>query len=88
VSRPIKLPAVYDRDRQGHEPPFPYHVSKLFFLCEIVGGGEPRPNLEASEVAFFGQDELPELSTSRVLPARIHRFFEHRRHPECPTDFD
>jgi ADP-ribose pyrophosphatase YjhB (NUDIX family) len=32
-----KLAAVYDRDhdRHGH-PPMPYHVYKLFFICEAV----------------------------------------------------
>ncbi len=34
----VKLLAVYDREKQGHTPPFPYHVYKLFFLCKIIGG--------------------------------------------------
>jgi ADP-ribose pyrophosphatase YjhB (NUDIX family) len=29
-----KLAAVYDRDKHGH-PPMPYHVYKLFFVCEL-----------------------------------------------------
>ena len=34
-----KLAAVYDRDHERHgHPPMPYHVYKLFFLCEAVGG--------------------------------------------------
>jgi ADP-ribose pyrophosphatase YjhB (NUDIX family) len=86
-TRPIRLLAVYDRSRHPHEPPFPYHVYKLFFQCEIVGG-EARANLEASEVAFFAGGALPELSASRVLPEQIHRFSEHRRNPHLPTDFD
>jgi ADP-ribose pyrophosphatase YjhB (NUDIX family) len=85
--RALKLLAVYDRDTQGHKPPFPCTVYKLFFLCEIVGG-EPRTNKEVSEIAFFGKDEIPELSQSRVTETQIKRLFEHFRNPDLPTDFD
>jgi ADP-ribose pyrophosphatase YjhB (NUDIX family) len=83
----VKLLAVYDREKQGHVPPFPFHVYKLFFLCEIVGGA-PRPNEEASEIAFFAEDELPELSVSRVTEAEIRRFFRYLQDPTAETDFD
>jgi ADP-ribose pyrophosphatase YjhB (NUDIX family) len=82
-----KLLAVYDRETQGHTPSFPCTVYKLFFLCEITGG-EPRLNSEVSEIGFFGEDELPELSVSRVLAPQIRRFFEHIRCPDLPADFD
>ena len=85
--RAVKLLAVYDRDTQGHKPPFPCTVYKLFFLCEIVGG-EPRTNKEVSEIAFFEEDEIPELSQSRVTETQIKRLFEHSRSPDLPTDFD
>ena len=58
----------------------------MFFLCETTGG-EPRPSL-ASEIAFFAEDELPDLSPGRVQPAQIRRMFEHSRCPGLPTDFD
>ncbi|MFA6172673.1 MAG: NUDIX hydrolase [Kiritimatiellales bacterium] len=86
-TRAVKLLAVYDRETQGHKPPFPYTVYKLFFLCEITGGAA-RPNSEAGEIAFFGADELPELSVSRVKAEQIHRFFTHLHNPELPADFD
>ena len=73
--KPVRLLAVFDREKQGHVPPFPYHVYKLFFHCEIVGG-EPRKTEESSESAFFTEATLPELSLSRVLPHQLHRFFE------------
>jgi ADP-ribose pyrophosphatase YjhB (NUDIX family) len=83
-----KLAAVYDRARHPHMPPHPFHVFKLFFVCEQVGG-TPRPGLETSEVAFFDETEIPEdLSLGRVLPFQIRRMFEHARHPDMPTDFD
>jgi ADP-ribose pyrophosphatase YjhB (NUDIX family) len=83
-----KLAAVWDRARHPHEPPYAFHIWKLFFLCSIVGG-EARSGLETSEVAFFAEDELPaDLSISRVLPAQLSRMFEHLRQPELPTEFD
>ena len=86
-TRAVKLLAVYDRERQGHQPPFPFHVYKLFFLCEIVGG-EPRPNEEASEIEFFARDQLTELSVSRVTERQIQYFFDLREQPDAPTQFD
>ena len=86
-TRVVKLLAVYDRERQGHQPSFPFHVYKLFFLCEIVGG-EARPNEEASEIAFFERDALPELSVSRVTERQIQHFFDLRNRPDAPTEFD
>jgi ADP-ribose pyrophosphatase YjhB (NUDIX family) len=86
-ARAVKLCAVWDRRRHGHTPPQPFHVYKMFFLCELTGG-EPRPSLETSEVGFFGEDELPDLSLGRVTAAQILRLFEHHRKPELLTDFD
>ena len=83
-TRVVKLLAVYDREKQGHQPSFPFHVYKLFFLCEIVGG-EARPNEEASAIDFFACDALPELSQSRVTSRQIRRFFELRALPDAPT---
>ncbi len=85
-TQPTKLLAVYDRNKHGHPPLF-YHVHKLFIRCELIGG-RPAESLETSEVAFFGANEIPHLSLTRVVPSQITRFFEHYRHPEWPTDFD
>ena len=84
--RAMRLISAYDRDRQGH-PPLPYHVYRLVFLCEILDR-TPARAVEAEGVGFFGEDELPELSLSRVTPAQIRRFFEHHRSPDLPSDFD
>jgi len=81
-----KLVALYDRSRHGHTP-FPYHVYKLFFQCQLVGG-VPSLSVETDKVAFFCEDEIPELSLLRVTPAQVARLFEHYRHPDWPTDFD
>jgi ADP-ribose pyrophosphatase YjhB (NUDIX family) len=81
-----RLISAYDRDRQGHTP-LPYHVYRLVFLCEILEP-TPAPAVEAQGVGFFGEDELPELSLSRVTPAQIRRYFEHHRRSDLPADFD
>jgi ADP-ribose pyrophosphatase YjhB (NUDIX family) len=86
-TRVVKLLAVYDRSKHGHVPVFPYHVYKLFFLCELTGG-MPKPGKETSEVLFFGEYNIPMLSLSRVTPQQTARFFEHYRNPNWPTDFD
>jgi ADP-ribose pyrophosphatase YjhB (NUDIX family) len=86
VAQAVKLLAVLDRNRHGH-PPMPLHAYKLFFLCEILGG-EAATSSETDEVAFFAEDAVPELSTPRVTREQLARLFEHRRHPEWPTDFD
>jgi ADP-ribose pyrophosphatase YjhB (NUDIX family) len=83
----VKLLAVYDRSQHPHEPPFPFHVYKLFFRCDIVGG-EGALHYETSDAAFFRSGALPPLSLTRVTPDEIDRMFEHHRHPDWPTDFD
>lgn len=84
--RTVKLLALYDMNKHPH-PPHLFHIYKLLFLCELLGGS-PADSLETEGASFFKEDEIPELSLSRVLPSQIRRLFEHHRHPEWPTDFD
>jgi ADP-ribose pyrophosphatase YjhB (NUDIX family) len=84
--RATKLLAVYDRNRHGH-PVIPFYVYKLFFRCELEGG-TATTSIETDGIGFFKEQELPELSLSRVVPAQIQRLFEHCRHPDWPADFD
>lgn len=86
LTRAVKLLAVYDRDRQGH-PPLAHYVYKIFFQCELIGGS-PSSSIETEEVAFFKENEIPQLSLGRVLPTQIVRLFHHYRNPDLPTDFD
>jgi ADP-ribose pyrophosphatase YjhB (NUDIX family) len=85
---PVKQAALYDRDhpRHGH-PPLPYHVYKIFFLCELVGG-QASPSIETSDVGLCPQDDLPAPSLGRVTPDQINWLFEHHANPDLPTDFD
>ncbi|MNM03296.1 Phosphatase NudJ [compost metagenome] len=85
-ARPIRLLAVMDKKFHGH-PPDPYHIYKLFILCEI-SGGEAAGGVETSEVGFFGEEELPELSVSRNTEAQIRTMFEYLRDPDKPVLLD
>lgn len=87
-TRAVKLLALYDRNHPRHaHPPFEYHIYKLFFQCELIGGS-PVDSVETEAATFFAEGEIPELSLSRVVPGQIARLFEHYRHPGWQTDFD
>jgi ADP-ribose pyrophosphatase YjhB (NUDIX family) len=87
ATRAEKILAVFDRSKHPHEPPFAVHIYKMFVLCTITGG-EARTSAETDAVGFFGENEIPALSVSRVTSAQIARMFEHHREPELATDFD
>lgn len=82
-----KLLAVYDRSKHPHKPHIPFHIYKMFFLCEITGG-RPKVSHETTAVDFFPEDQIPELSISRILPNQIARMFEYYRNPDLPVYFD
>lgn len=85
--RATKVLAVFDRSKHPHEPPFAFHVYKLFLLCALTGG-TPEPGTETDAVDFFAEREIPDLSLTRVTPAQVRRMFHHHRQPDLPTDFD
>jgi ADP-ribose pyrophosphatase YjhB (NUDIX family) len=82
-----RMLAIFDRAKHPHEPPFPFHVYKLFILCGLEGG-EARTTFETSGVAFFGENEIPPLSISRITLDQIHFCFESQKHPTAPSRFD
>jgi ADP-ribose pyrophosphatase YjhB (NUDIX family) len=82
-----KLLAVFDRGKHPHEPPFLFHIYKLFIQCEIAGGSGTTGS-ETDQVSFFAESELPALSISRVTPWQVKRMFEHLRDPNLAADLD
>jgi ADP-ribose pyrophosphatase YjhB (NUDIX family) len=84
--RATHLAAVHDGRRNGH-PPRPFHIYKLVFLCDLVGG-VVTTSIETDEVAFFPEDDLPPLSHGRVNEGQIALCFQHMRDPTIPTEFD
>ncbi len=83
----VRLLAVYDRATQGHQPPHPFSIYKLFFLCELTGG-EPAASIETTGVRFWPVGGLPDLSVARVTPRQIARLHYLAARPELPADFD
>ena len=86
-ARAVKLLALYDRNRHGHTP-YPFHVYKLFFLCEQEGGEPAAKGHETLDVGFFPLDRLPPLSIGRVTEAQLRRLAELAGDPNSATDFD
>src|ERR1700732_4301212 len=82
-----RMLAILDRAKHGHEPPFPFHVYKLFILCRLEGG-EARTTMETTGVGFFGENEIPPLSISRVTREQIQFCFEARRKKDAACRFD
>jgi len=63
----------------------PFHVYKLlFFVSWLVAAVRAKRRVED----FFSEEELPELSVSRVTQKQIRRMFEHSRNLDWPTEFD
>ena len=87
TARAKKLCAVLDRTKHGHMPALPYHVYKLFFLCDLTGG-EASTSIETTEVAFFSPDALPELSLGRIKPEQIAMMVRHHQDPDLAPEFD
>ncbi|MDF2593150.1 MAG: ADP-ribose pyrophosphatase [Clostridia bacterium] len=84
--KPIRLLAVFDKKCHPH-PPSPYHVYKIFILCEIVGGSL-RTGMETSDARFFGSHELPELSVERNTESQIKIMFEYLENPNKEAMLD
>jgi ADP-ribose pyrophosphatase YjhB (NUDIX family) len=86
--RVLKLAALYDQERRPPAPLRPFHIYRLFFVCEIIGGSA-RTSVETTEIGFFAEDEIPEdMSLARTTPEHIARMFAHWRNPSLPTEFD
>jgi ADP-ribose pyrophosphatase YjhB (NUDIX family) len=85
--RAQRLLAAFDRAKHPHDPPFPFHIYKLFFLCGIESG-TARPSAETSAVDFFELEALPPLSVSRITEEQIRFCFDAGLDPTAPTAFD
>ncbi len=69
------LLAVFDKCMHPH-PPQAAYVYKMLFYCEAISN-EFNPGFDIEHAAYFGLDELPELSVDRILDSQI-RFVYHK----------
>jgi ADP-ribose pyrophosphatase YjhB (NUDIX family) len=83
----FKLAAVLDREKHGHQPPFPFHVYKMFFLCRATDVGVPDPT-ETIDIGWFPVKRLPPLSISRVTDSQLRMLQDHYDNSGLPTIFD
>lgn len=84
-AKAVKLLALEDRRRR--HPPMIHAVYKVAFLCELIGGAAQTSG-ETTAVGWFAEDEIPPLSLGRVTAGQIHRWFQHYRQPNLPSEFD
>ena len=85
--RAVRLLALWDRDKHPH-PPMPFHVYKVVFQCELLGGEPLAASTETEGVGFFSKDALPEFSLGRVTPQQIERLIELATEGEGLASFD
>lgn len=81
-----RLIAVHDRDRHN-TPPYPFHIVKLFFLCELLGGSF-RENSETTESGFFARDALPEMAEEKSSAEQVLLCFDAAKDKHWQVRFD
>ncbi|MEM7121536.1 MAG: NUDIX hydrolase [Pseudomonadota bacterium] len=81
------LYSVRHRAKHAYDPDV-RDFYKLHFLCQQSDGASPKPGVETTAAAFFSPDELPELSTERILAADIDAAFEFHAGTTRQTQFD
>jgi ADP-ribose pyrophosphatase YjhB (NUDIX family) len=84
--KPVRVLAILDRKCHPH-PPSPYHIYKVFILCEVIGG-TIKTGIETSEAAFFERNALPELSVDRNTESQVRMMFEFLDDPNKTVMFD
>jgi len=77
--RVMRLLAVLDKRCYNH-PASPFYIYKLCFQCEITGGDD-KLTFDILDKGFFATDNLPPLSTDRILPEQIALLDKLRRDP-------
>jgi ADP-ribose pyrophosphatase YjhB (NUDIX family) len=81
------LIGIFERDARDR-PQLGFYAWKVWFRCEL-GDGEPAPPqaTEITDVGFFAEDDLPDLS-QRTPPEQLAHAFAHLRDPSRLPVFD
>lgn len=84
--RAVRLLAVFDKRCYNH-PASSFYVYKLCFQCEIIGG-DGKLTFDILDKGFFALDNLPPLSSDRILPEQIKMLDTLRRNPDSKVYCD
>ena len=86
-ARAVKLCAVWDRRRHGHDAATPVLCPQdVFPVRDHRRQTAPEPRNQRNRLLRRRRTARP--IAGRVRPAQIRRMFEHWRYPGLPTDFD
>jgi ADP-ribose pyrophosphatase YjhB (NUDIX family) len=86
IVEPLRIAGILDKKFYNH-PPSPYRTYMIFVVCRIISG-EISAGTETTDVAFFGKNELPDLSPKRITPEQMEMVFEFLNNPEKEIIFD
>lgn len=76
------------QNRDNHNvPPYAYAIVKIFYLCEEIGG-DFNDNIETTEIAYFAENELPNMAQEKCNEEQVHMCFEAYRTKNWRTQFD
>ena len=81
-----RLLAVMDKQKQGMPPAFEY-VYKIFILCEKLDNNIATGS-ETSDVGWFNENVIPDLSKPRNTINQIKMMFKYHRGEIVETYFD
>ena len=81
-----RLIAVQDREKHN-EPPYPFGIVKIFFLCEALGG-QFEENSETSASGYFAEDALPPLAEEKCNEDQVRMCFAANRDADWTVLFD
>ncbi|MFA6979829.1 MAG: NUDIX hydrolase [Ignavibacteriaceae bacterium] len=84
--KPVRLLAVIDKLKHDY-PISPFHIYKLFILCELVND-TISSGTETSDVNYFSIENLPLLSATRITAEQISMLFRLWENPSEQVVFD
>jgi ADP-ribose pyrophosphatase YjhB (NUDIX family) len=65
----MQLLAVFDKNKHDH-PPEPHYVFKMVFYCKGLSTNLQK-GFDVLDIGYFDIDDLPELSTNRILKTQL-----------------
>ena len=86
--RVTRICAIVHKAKRAYRPAT-RDFYKVFCLCEDLQPElEPEAGMETRGAGFFGLDELPPLSTGRVIQEDIERMFHYAHNPSLAPELD